>query len=287
MDPGRISPQRGWQMQSAQLELARTGGSNCSPHCSCSLCSCVEKREGLSFQLCLDINMQLMIMVISYQLLKLLKLKNSSFRIVFSTRMLQEGSHSLDISNGWWIAFTGHQPNVDSGFSIVVLLHQYLIHSAWQGTIKLNWGITVTLRHSNSARIMTLMPKYCPLNKSSMREDKFKKKQKHKPAVRDVQATRSDHLIWWEVVLNVLATDSGNGQSVVDVTSHAAFQTKTKHKCYMQQNTTNKEFFSTECSSSLYISCCAISTRAILVTVDQPRDEIWGNADDQPVSNDG
>lgn len=32
--------QTGWQMQSAQLKLARTVGWGCSPHCSCSLYSC-------------------------------------------------------------------------------------------------------------------------------------------------------------------------------------------------------------------------------------------------------
>lgn len=106
----------------------------------------------------------------------------------------------------------------------------------------------------------------------------------HTPAGSDVQAIWSDHLVRGEVVVNVLVPESGDGQSVVDV-AHQAADRETEET--LKWSPTSNMTQLTASSSSLYISCGAVSTRPILVAVDQPRDEIWGHADDQPVGDDG
>lgn len=45
---------------------------------------------------------------------------------------------------------------------------------------------------------------------------------RHTPAGSDIQTIRSDHLVCGEVVVNVLVTESGDGQSVVYVAHQAA-----------------------------------------------------------------
>lgn len=91
--------------------------------------------------------------------------------------------------------------------------------------------------------------------------------------------------------MDVLVTEPGDGQSVVYVAHHATSKELLYFFFKLNQsvtyNMTQKISLFSHCSSSLYISSCAVSTRTVLVAVDQARDEIRGHADDQPVGNDG